>query len=81
MTPGTVRVTWVSVWEWQPEQEVNTGIVSINKPPASNNSLNQVLKAIGDIGKFAVKAADAAPGFVAAAGTTLRMLGPMMSAI
>lgn len=81
ITPGTVRVTWVSVWEWQPEQEINTGIVSVNRPPASNNSLNQVLRALGDVGRFAVRASETLPGFVSAAGTTMKMLGPMFAAM
>lgn len=81
ITPATVRITLVSVWEWQPEQEQNTGLVTQNKVPASRNSLNDVLRAIGDVGQFAVSATGKLLGFVESHGTTMRALGSALATL
>jgi hypothetical protein len=69
-TPGTFQLQITFVWEWQPEQEggMNTGLVTLNRAPASRNSLPEILGALGNVGKFAFRAAQTSSGFLPALG-------------
>nr|UHS72335.1 MAG: hypothetical protein 2 [Tombusviridae sp.] len=79
MPPGTVQLHLVSIWEWQPQEEGtgNSSLVAINKGPSSRNNLNEILRALGDLGKFAANtyAPVASAGLQAAMGTSLPMVG------
>jgi hypothetical protein len=52
---GTCQLQLVSVWEWQPAEEVTgySRLVVSNRGPPSSASLNDVLRSLGDLGEFA----------------------------
>lgn len=56
--PGSIRLSFVTVWEWQPEQELYTGMVVTNTTPPSRNTLNDVLRSIGHAANFVSGAYD-----------------------
>lgn len=72
---GTFQAQITSVWEWQPEEENiggPSGLVVANRAPRSANTLNDVLRAIGDIGKFAASSVSVAyPGWAPAMNTAM----------
>lgn len=67
-TPGTFQLQITFVWEWQPEQEgsVNTGLVTLNRKPPSALPLSTILTAVGNVGRFAFRAASSGSGFMPA---------------
>lgn len=81
MYPGSTKVYAVVVWEWQPAQEILQGMIPQAKLPSSANNLNQVLHAIGDVGKFMVNASTRAAAFIAANGTTLATIGRALTVL
>lgn len=50
---GSLRLEVTTVWEWQPAEELTAGLVTSAKGPASRNHINEILYALGEIGKFA----------------------------
>lgn len=52
---GTVQLQLVSVWEWQPAEEVAgySRLVVSNRGPPSGSTMNEVLRSLGDLGEFA----------------------------
>lgn len=53
ITPGAATLEITSVWEWQPSEEGSYGNVVGMRAPASSVPFNTVLRALGDLGKFA----------------------------
>lgn len=87
--PGTVQMQLVSVWEWQPAEEVSgyTRLVVGNRGPASSATLNDVLRSLGDLGEFAkngfrqVGSALAMRGIQYAKNTAMSAVGAAMLAL
>jgi len=51
--PGSLRLEFTAVWEWQPSEEVNTGLVSVARGPVTRNHMNEILLGLGDLATFA----------------------------
>lgn len=54
MPAGTAMLEFISVYEWQPAEESSPGLRSTMEGPRSRNHLNEILSAVGDVGKWAV---------------------------
>jgi hypothetical protein len=50
---GSLRLEYTTIYEWQPSEEVSQGLVTSAKGPSSRNHINEILYALGEIGKFA----------------------------
>lgn len=52
--PGKFYVDIVSVWEWQPKEELASGMVALLTRPPSSMTFNAITRAVGDLGRWAV---------------------------
>nr|WRQ65382.1 hypothetical protein [Tolivirales sp.] len=70
--PGTINIEINFVWEWVPPNETGVGMQTTAQGPASRNHTNEILAALGDLGKFvAGKALQYGPYVLEAAATLL----------
>jgi hypothetical protein len=57
VSQGAFVIDITSVWEYQPSQEIASGIVTVMRSPPSSITFNQILRGLGDLGKFALNTA------------------------
>lgn len=75
--PGEFYLDVISCWEWQPSQEGTKGSVSIMKNPPSNNTFNQIVRGLGDLGRWATHEGREMVGMMGSYASTAARVGAM----